>query len=146
MSAWGYITRDEIAEVAGLLCARLGEPSETVSVQATTINGTYENALCLERAWVEIENVRDGARRDADRYGGDWRDHMPDRPELFEIEYHDYDLDTDTGTKTYSHTEDYDEADDRRVAFDIIRTLAARFLLPGQAQLVRQALDAAGDA
>ncbi|GAA1768477.1 hypothetical protein [Nonomuraea bangladeshensis] len=127
MSAHGYITRDEIAEVAGLLCIRPGQPSEMVAVQATTISGTYENALCLERAWVEIQDVLDGARRDADRYGGDWRDHMPDRPELFEIEYHDYDLDTDTGTKTYSHTEDYDEAEDRRVALHIIRMFIERF-------------------
>ncbi|GGO63020.1 hypothetical protein [Nonomuraea cavernae] len=129
MSAWGYITRDEIAEVAGLLCARPGQPSETVAVQATTINGTYENALCLERAWVEIRTVLDGARRDAEHYEDDWRDHMPDRPELFEVEYHNYDLDTETGQKTYSHVEDYNEAEDRRVALDIIRALAARYPL-----------------
>ncbi|MEV0617633.1 hypothetical protein AB0I81_30230 [Nonomuraea sp. NPDC050404] len=131
MSARGYITRDEIAEVAGLLCARPGQPCEMVSVQATTINGEYENALTLERAWVEVRDVVDGAKRDADRYGGDWRDHMPNRPELFDVEYgDDYDFDASTGATTYTYTEDYDEAEDRRVALDIIRALVARFPLP----------------
>ncbi|MEV0149744.1 MULTISPECIES: hypothetical protein [unclassified Nonomuraea] len=133
MSASGYITREEIAEVAGLLCARPGQPSEMVSVQAATINGEYENPLTLERAWVEIQDVLDRARKDADHYGGDWQDHMPNRPELFDVEYgDDYDLDTGTGTTTYSHTEDYDEAEDRRIALDIIRALAARFPLTAE--------------
>src|SRR5690606_30003935 len=105
---------------AGLLCIRTGQPSETVAVQATTVNGEHdEDALCLERAWVEVREVLDEAQRDADHYEDDWRDHMPNRPELFDIEYHDH----DPGEKTYSYVEDYDEAEDRRVALDIIRTL-----------------------
>ncbi|WP_433235332.1 hypothetical protein ACQPYK_25160 [Streptosporangium sp. CA-135522] len=36
MNTSGYITRGEIAAVAGLLLARPGEPAETIYVQATT--------------------------------------------------------------------------------------------------------------
>lgn len=130
MSADGYITREEIAEVVGLLYARPGEPNKSVRVQATTINGTHENPLRLNRAWVEVREMVDEAHRDAARYGGDWQMHMPNRPELVDVEHgDDYDFDTGEGTKTYSYPEDYDEAEDRRVALDIIRKLAARFPL-----------------
>ncbi|MFG1709167.1 hypothetical protein ACFLIM_38850 [Nonomuraea sp. M3C6] len=129
MSAHGYITRDEIAEVAGLLCARLGALSERAYIQATTINGEYENPIALARAWVEVREVLDEVRKDAAHYGDDWQDHMPNRPELFDVEYHDYDFDADKGRKTYGYIEDHDEAEDRRVALEIIRTLAARFPL-----------------
>ncbi|MCP2359797.1 hypothetical protein HD597_006817 [Nonomuraea thailandensis] len=117
----GYITRDEIAQVAGLLCAKPGESAETASVQATAVEGQYENALTLTRAWVEVQEVRDEARRDADHYGGTWELHMPNRPELFDLEYDDEDQ------PIYSHPEDYDEAEDRRVAIEIVRTLSTRY-------------------
>lgn len=122
----GCITRDEIAEVAGLLCARSGA-AERAYVQATTINGEYENPIALTRAWVEVREVLEQARKDAAHYGDDWQDHMPNRPDLFDVEYHDYDFEADKGEKTYTFIEDYDEAEDRRVALQIMRAFNARF-------------------
>ncbi|MEU6719850.1 hypothetical protein ABZ897_51065 [Nonomuraea sp. NPDC046802] len=70
-------------------------------------------------------------RKNAARYGDDWQVHMPNRPELFDVKYHDYDydFDADKDQKTYTFINDHDEAEDRRVALKIMRTLAARFPL-----------------
>ncbi|MDP9843329.1 hypothetical protein [Streptosporangium lutulentum] len=129
--ASGYITRDEIAQVVGLLLVRPGEPAElaeTVDVDATTVNGEHENPLTLYRACVKIQEILDQAKKDAKHYEGTWQDHMPYRPELFAVEYaDDYDFDKNEGGQEYSYIEDADEAEDRSVALGIVQKLVDRF-------------------
>ncbi|GLX06737.1 hypothetical protein [Microbispora sp. NBRC 16548] len=130
MSISGYITRDEIKEVIGLLLVRPDqEDPPTAYVNAVAINGEHENPIGLTRAYLEVQDVLAEATRDAEHYGGTLEAHMPNRPEVFGVEYDD---DGDGSTVLYIGIETYDESLDRKVAMDIMRAIAARFPLTAE--------------
>ncbi|MBB2749262.1 UNVERIFIED_ORG: hypothetical protein FHR35_009175 [Microbispora rosea subsp. rosea] len=130
VSISGYITRDEIKEVIGLLLVRPDqEDPPTAYVNAVAINGEHENPIGLTRAYLEVQDVLAEATRDAEHYGGTLEAHMPNRPEVFGVEYDD---DGDGSTVLYIGIETYDESLDRKVAMDIMRAIAARFSLTAE--------------